>query len=133
TVSSIDPEGMTSVAALRLNRSIRLSNLAPTVRNVSGLRSLRLPRPTSRSPDANVNVSPGSALNPGAAPGFKAEPGETFTLASGDLLVGLGKRNDLKPETLRTVGARLLKRMDRLSLKAATLVIPSGSIDETVA
>ena len=68
----------------------------------------------------------GSAERIPAAPGFKADPGETFILPSGDLLLGLGKRDDLKADTLRIIGARLIKRIDRLATKNANLSISTG-------
>ena len=62
-----------------------------------------------------------------AAPGFRADLGETFILASGDIMLGLGKRDELKPDSFRILGARLIKRLDRLALKAANLSIePPG-------
>jgi leucyl aminopeptidase len=61
------------------------------------------------------------------APGFKGDVGETFSLASGDeILIGLGKRTDLKADTIRTVGARLIKRLDKLQAKAADVRIGSA-------
>lgn len=61
------------------------------------------------------------------APGFKADAGECFSTASGEeILLGLGKKDELKADTLRTVGARLIKRLDRLAAKAADLRIAEG-------
>jgi leucyl aminopeptidase len=58
------------------------------------------------------------------APGFKAETGETFSLATGhEILIGLGKREEFKPDTARTIGARLMKRLDKLAAKAADIRI----------
>jgi leucyl aminopeptidase len=66
------------------------------------------------------------------APGFKAAVGEIFVLSSGDVLVGLGKREDLNaaggPDTLRVVGARLIKRLDKLASKSVTLELPLQSV-----
>ncbi len=71
------------------------------------------------------------------APGFKAEAGETFTLATGDILLGFGKREELTADLLRTIGARLIKRLDRLASKSATLSIPlaasSKSLNQSIA
>ena len=44
-------------------------------------------------------------------PGFKADVGETAHAGEGYLLLGLGKKADLKPATLRTVGAKLAQSM----------------------
>jgi leucyl aminopeptidase len=61
------------------------------------------------------------------APGFKGDVGETFSLASGDeILIGLGKRADLKADTVRTIGARLIKRLDKLQAKAADVRIAAA-------
>jgi leucyl aminopeptidase len=71
------------------------------------------------------------------APGFRAEAGETFVLPSGDVLLGLGKREELKLDTLRIIGARLLKRLDRLAPRSTSIELPrevfSGAIDRFAA
>jgi leucyl aminopeptidase len=70
-------------------------------------------------------------------PGFKAEPGETLPAGDDLLLVGLGKKDDLKPATLRTVGARLIRALDRIAPKAVRLfigeAIPAKITDATTA
>lgn len=72
------------------------------------------------------------------APGFKAEAGECFSTAGGDeILLGFGKKDDLRPDTLRVIGARLIKRLDRLAAKSADLhiagVIPAKVADPRLA
>jgi leucyl aminopeptidase len=70
-------------------------------------------------------------------PGFKADPGETAHAGADHLVLGFGKRGDLKPETLRTVGARLIRKLDRMAAKAVRLVVAEaigpGSIPPPVA
>jgi leucyl aminopeptidase len=70
-------------------------------------------------------------------PGFKAEAGETAHAGADHLLLGLGKKEDLKPATLRTIGARLSRKLDRMAVKAAKLhiteAIPTRSIDPATA
>ncbi len=56
-------------------------------------------------------------------PGFLADPGETTTAGSGRMLVGLGKEGELKPDTLRNVGGRLVRQLDRMNAKSAALMI----------
>lgn len=46
--------------------------------------------------------------------GFKGETGETVVMDDGSILLGLGKKDGLSLDTLRTAAARLLKRLDRL-------------------
>ncbi|MCI0674814.1 MAG: leucyl aminopeptidase family protein, partial [Phycisphaerales bacterium] len=65
-------------------------------------------------------------------PGFKGETGETFVLPNGDVMLGLGKRAEMKPDTLRIVGARLIKRLDRLALKKANLALPKTTFDDSI-
>lgn len=56
-------------------------------------------------------------------PGFKGELGETFLHPNGDIALGLGVRDELKIDSLRTAGARLIKRLDRAAPVAANLAI----------
>jgi len=70
-------------------------------------------------------------------PGFKAEAGETAHAGEGHLLLGLGRKDDLKPATLRTIGAKLCKKLDRMAAKTVSLhlaeAIPAKSIDARAA
>jgi leucyl aminopeptidase len=70
-------------------------------------------------------------------PGFKADAGETAHAGEGCLLLGLGKKDDLKPATLRTIGAKLCKRLDRMATKAVNLhlaeAVPARTIDARTA
>lgn len=61
-------------------------------------------------------------------PGFKGECGETAWGGAGvgdarHLILGLGKRADLSGDALRTIAARLLKRLDRMAPRAAHLLV----------
>jgi leucyl aminopeptidase len=56
------------------------------------------------------------------APGFEAEAGEVVPAGSRQLLVGLGKKEDLRSTTLRAVGAKLARRLDRLAVRSAALL-----------
>ncbi|MHC5022599.1 MAG: leucyl aminopeptidase family protein [Planctomycetota bacterium] len=56
-------------------------------------------------------------------PGFKAEPGETIPAGKDRFLVGLGKRSALKVSTLRTIGGQLVRALDRMGQRAASLDI----------
>ena len=73
----------------------------------------------------------GSTASPGA-PGFRGEIGETFVLPSGDVLLGLGKRNEIKLDALRTAGARLIKRLDRIAAKNVNLLISIDHKESTI-
>jgi leucyl aminopeptidase len=69
--------------------------------------------------DAGSRASLSSALK---APGVKGEAGETFLAGDGrSMLIGLGKRDELTPAVLRTIGARLVRRLDRLEATAISL------------
>ncbi len=57
------------------------------------------------------------------SPGFRGEAGETIPAGTQHLLLGLGKKDDLDPQTLRLIGARLIKCLDRLTAKSARLLI----------
>jgi leucyl aminopeptidase len=70
--------------------------------------------------DAAVKKTVTEAL---ATPGFKAELGETVPAGAKHLLLGLGKPAELKIDSLRTAGARLVRKLDRLGAKAARLAI----------
>jgi leucyl aminopeptidase len=73
-----------------------------------------------KSLDTATNGALSAAIK---TPGFKADPGEATPAGRDHLLLGLGKRDELKPETLRTIGGRLVKRLDRMAVKAARLAI----------
>jgi len=54
--------------------------------------------------------------------------GEVFVHSDGSLLLGLGKRADVKADTLRVIGARLIKRLDKLATRAAMIEIGASAI-----
>jgi leucyl aminopeptidase len=64
----------------------------------------------------------------GVAAGFRGDGGEVRVLDDGAILVGLGKRDDLRPATLRTAGARLVKALDRLAARAVTIAVHDRSL-----
>ncbi len=84
--------------------------------NVIGVfaEEMKLPRP--------IRVEEGvkAALK---TPGFRADAGETVAAGPDSLLVGMGKRADLKLETLRMIGAKVVKALDRAGVKACSLII----------
>lgn len=57
------------------------------------------------------------------APGFKADAGEVGRAGERHLLVGLGKRDELSLKTLRTVGGRLVRALDRMRATSLDLAI----------
>ncbi|MCP3903986.1 MAG: leucyl aminopeptidase family protein [Planctomycetes bacterium] len=61
-----------------------------------------------------------------ATPGFRGDAGEMLATPGGELVVGLGKKEELKTETLRTVGGRLARRLDRMKARAARLEVTAG-------
>jgi len=71
-------------------------------------------------------------------PGFKGESGETALgslagTAGRHIALGLGKRQELTPDTLRTAAARLLKRLDRMASTAAHLLVADAFPQRTIA
>ncbi|MHC4989383.1 MAG: leucyl aminopeptidase family protein [Planctomycetota bacterium] len=54
-------------------------------------------------------------------PGFRADAGELARADDRHLLLGLGKRAELKAETLRTIGGRLVRGLDRREVSRARL------------
>ncbi len=56
--------------------------------------------------------------------GFKAEPGEVVPAGERHLLVGMGKRGELTLRTLRTVGGRLIRALDRMAAKSVIPALP---------
>lgn len=70
-------------------------------------------------------------------PGFKGECGETAIGDATHIVVGLGKRDDLTADVLRSAAARLLKRLDRLAPKAIHLLVaesvPAKKLDTELA
>jgi leucyl aminopeptidase len=65
-------------------------------------------------------------------PGFKADAGEATRAGERHLLVGLGKKEDLTLKSLRIIGARLVRALDRLRARSVDLAIPL-SIPSSVA
>jgi leucyl aminopeptidase len=94
---------------------------------------------TGRSPVTVVGVFPdtdgaprGSGLGAKArarvadaisTPGFKADAGEIVTTPGSELVVGLGKKDDLTTKTLRRIGGRIARRLDRMEARAASLQV----------
>ncbi|UCD76595.1 MAG: leucyl aminopeptidase family protein [Phycisphaerales bacterium] len=77
---------------------------------------LKLPRGLGKKDQATLKA----ALK---TPGFKAEPGEVVPAGENHVLLGLGKKDDLKTETLRNIGAKLVKQLDRMAPKAVRLEV----------
>jgi len=65
-------------------------------------------------------------------PGFNADAGEAIPVGTDYLLLGLGKKDELDLATLRTIGAKLVKALDRGKAKAALLAFEKA-IPTTVA
>jgi leucyl aminopeptidase len=61
-------------------------------------------------------------------PGFKAEAGEITPANNSVLIVGLGKESDLTPQVLRTVGAKIIRVLDRMSPREVQFIL-SEAID----
>jgi leucyl aminopeptidase len=70
-------------------------------------------------------------------PGFKGEPGECVAAGDHHMLVGLGKAAELTAEMMRTVGARLVRMLDRRAARGVKLMIidalPARGLDADVA
>lgn len=70
-------------------------------------------------------------------PGFRGEPGETTPATNDHLLLGLGKKDDLTADVLRTIGARLQKTLDRMAPRSVSLLIanaiPTRTLDHETA
>jgi len=58
-----------------------------------------------------------------STPGFEADAGEMLVTTGGELIVGLGKKDDLKTDTLRVIGGRIARQLDRMKARAARLQI----------
>lgn len=76
-----------------------------------------------------MTLPPASAKNEAASaalknPAFKGECGETFTVDSKTILVGLGKADDLTTAALRTAGGRVIRALDRLGARGAEIILP---------
>lgn len=56
-------------------------------------------------------------------PGFKADLGEVVPAGDACVLVGLGKPEELDTQALHTLGARLVKKLDRLEIRAIDLAL----------
>jgi leucyl aminopeptidase len=56
-------------------------------------------------------------------PGFKGDLGEVRTADDRHLLVGLGREADFKAASLRTIGARVVRALDRMKASAASFHI----------
>lgn len=65
-------------------------------------------------------------------PGFRADAGETTHAGPDHLLLGLGKKADLKAGTLRSIGGRMMRRLDRMAPKAVRLIIAESLPKELV-
>jgi leucyl aminopeptidase len=78
-------------------------------------------------PDVRLDKLSGGHLSDAVADlAFRAEPGETAPAGSDHLLLGLGKPSELGTDTIRTVGARLLKALDRRGVTAIELHLGGG-------
>jgi leucyl aminopeptidase len=56
-------------------------------------------------------------------PGFRGDAGETLIGADKVAVVGLGARDDLTADGLRTIGARALRQLDRAGISAVSLAV----------
>lgn len=65
-----------------------------------------------------------AVVNALETPGFKAEVGECITAGTGAVLAGLGRRADFTPATARTLGARLVKALDRMGHARVRIILP---------
>lgn len=104
-------------------KSIRVSS--GPVRDASrvmGVYSDELVMPAALRADTAKRKRGGNGI--AEAPGFKAEAGETFILSTGDVLLGLGKREELSNDLLRIIGARLIRRLDRIAPKSIGITLP---------
>ena len=92
--------------------------ITASARPSSGVRLILLPTGRKNIPES---ISGHKALTRLiGTPGFKGEPGETITSLENEILVGLGKPEELTLDTLRMTGARLVKRLNRMEVKKAT-------------
>ncbi len=70
-----------------------------------------------------------------ARPDFRGEVGEVAAANDETLIVGLGSKGDLKAATFETIGARLVKALQRMQIGGATLaiaeVVPARIADAT--
>jgi len=66
-------------------------------------------------------------------PGFKGKPGQRALAGTTGMLVGLGELEKLKTKTLRTLGARLVRELDRLEIQAVRLLVTRAIPKRTVA
>jgi leucyl aminopeptidase len=100
---------------------------------VAGVLSNELTMPASlRGRKGGAPKSKSAAAGIAEAPGFKADAGEIFVLSSADLLLGLGKPEELNAaggaDGLRVIGARLIRRLDKLAAKSIALDLPLDRI-----
>jgi len=120
-----------------LFKSIKLASTVKSAPLVAGIYSDVMTMPSQPRSGAGKSKSRNGNGGLPDAPGFKGELGETFVLSSGDVLLGLGKRDELKLDGLRIAGARLMKRLDRLAAKNANLAISisqgQSAIDSSLA
>src|SRR5262245_51772149 len=58
--------------------------------------------------------------------GFRGDLGETIAASDGAVIIGLGKRADLKLQSLRSAGAKLVRALERMGVGAARLDIASA-------
>ncbi|HWB20604.1 MAG TPA: leucyl aminopeptidase family protein [Phycisphaerales bacterium] len=59
--------------------------------------------------------------------GFKGDSGETIVSAGGHVALGLGKHGEVKAESLRSAGAKLVKKLDRMNVNSIRLAMANAS------
>lgn len=65
-------------------------------------------------------------------PGFKAEPGEITPANNSVIVLGLGRESDLTAETLRMIGAKLIRALDRMAPRAVQLFVSEAIDTKTI-
>lgn len=69
--------------------------------------------------------------SPADAPGFTGENGDVRVIDSNAILLGLGKRDGIKPSTIRVAAARLLKVLDRMQATAVVLFVEDNALPKS--
>lgn len=64
----------------------------------------------------------------GGAAGFLADNGEVRVLHDHTVLLGLGKRDSISPQSMRLAGAKLVRALDRMKASAAALAFEPESL-----
>lgn len=86
---------------------------------------MKLPRGLAKADQATIKA----AIK---TPGFKADCGELIPAGDDYVLLGLGKKDDLKTDTLRALGGHMSRKLERLAPKAVKLEL-HRSVPKSVA